>query len=181
MWNSNLRTVANRWPGRWQGRGERGETTTSEKGRKKRAFPQRFASLRVVLGWRWGWRGNIGAFLFLRRGGRQKRIRKSAPGLLCTFRSRALTQTDILFSRGTRGNAAAGSYRGQFNFNLDRNRELPLRFAGVLSRGVLARPDFPRLSHVRAIQLSRVTAITTAPDRAGLHQSKVNRWYYCAE
>lgn len=84
-----------------QGRERREErTTTNEKEGKKRAFPERFASLRLVSGGGGKYRGI--SLLEARRTAKEDLTWKSAPGLLRTFRSRALTQTDILFSRGTR-------------------------------------------------------------------------------
>lgn len=66
---------------------------------------------------------------------------------------------------------AAASYRGRFNFNLEAaqpggNFAIP-RFRGALSRGNAA-----RLSHVRALQLLRVAAITAVPDRCRLYTGR---------
>lgn len=153
-------------------KGDRGKVgSTKGKERKKRAFPERFASLRLVAGEGTGEGRNIGAFLFLRRGGRQKR---TLAGLKCT-RSTSYFPLTCAYADGypvqprDSGSAAAGSYRGQFNFNLDRNRELPLRFDGVLSCGSLpptsrgsrtyARSNFRELPRLRLLRIGPATPV----------------------
>lgn len=114
---------------------------------------------------------NIGAFLFLRRGGRQKR---TLAGLKCT-RTTSYFPLTCAYADGypvqprDSGSAAAGSYRGQFNFNLDRNRELPPRFDGVLSCGSLpptsrgsrtyARSNFRELPRLRLLRIGPATPV----------------------
>jgi len=118
-------------------------------------------------------------------GGEGEKKDRKEDAVWSAFRSRALTQTDILFSR-SRASGGAASYRGRFNFNLEKPRKP--RGCGEVGEEVCAIPRFcliaaparpARLAHVRALQLSRLAAITVS-DRRRLRSPKVNRWY-CAQ
>jgi len=157
--------------------------TEGGKRRKQHArrFPEeRFASLRIVFGGRAMPEHLASAF----RGELEGRGRKMRPGPLSVHvRSRRRISCLV----GASGGAA--SYRGRFNFNLEKPRK-PRGWArrGGLGEEVCAIPRFrliaasgrpARLAHVRALQLSRLAAITVS-DRRRLRSRKVNR-RYCAQ
>lgn len=109
------------------------------------------------------------SLLKARRTAKKDLIRKSASSstsyfpLTCAYADGYPVQ--LRDSSGT----VAGSYRGQFNFNLDRNRELPLRFDGILSCGSLpatfrgsrtyARSNFRKLPRLRLLRIGSATLV----------------------
>jgi len=137
----------------------------------------RFRNVLPLCGWfRERGRGKYRSISLLktRRTVKESFTRKSAPGLLS-----AHVRLRRRISCLVEGLAATGSYRGQFNFNLDRNRELPLRFDGLLSYREPAL-DFPRLAHVRDPTFASYCDYDCSGS-GWLRRSKVNRRYYCTE
>lgn len=160
-------------------RAMRGNGKRREQRAKKRGRNGRFRNVLPLCGrFREGKYRSI-SLLKARRAAKEGLARKSAPGLLRTFRSRALTQTDILFSRGTR----AAPRRDHTAVNLIstqiaiENFRCDSAFYRAAAR--------PRLSAALARTRDPTFASYRDYDCSGsgrlLRRPKVNRRYYCTE